>query len=301
MAEQIVVDYYEKLPMCIVRPSIVTAANNEPFPGWIDNVYGITGKYLLTKFGSGLTHVHHQSIGILMEIGRGTLTSVLGVEDYNVDLIPVDTVCNTLITAAWANSFTRTNSIPVYNCTSGQMNPVTWYEIGESIKTYARKSPSKYVLMYPDFFYTKSRFVHLVYEAFFHFLPAIAFDLMLRVQGKRPIMLKLAKRFKMAADVGKYFVLHEWEFQNKNVQRIIRAARETQLDAQEFNCDLTHMDWDSYIEKYMMGIRTFVLKDSIESLAKARKKLQRIIWTKRVAQVVLVFVFHFIVFSGFWK
>lgn len=43
MAEQIVVDYHEKLPICIVRPSIVTAAINEPFPGWVDNVYGITG------------------------------------------------------------------------------------------------------------------------------------------------------------------------------------------------------------------------------------------------------------------
>lgn len=48
MAEQIVVDYYGKLPVCIVRPSIVTAANQEPFPGWIDNVYGITGNILLS-------------------------------------------------------------------------------------------------------------------------------------------------------------------------------------------------------------------------------------------------------------
>jgi fatty acyl-CoA reductase len=42
-AEQIVLDYYDRLPVCIVRPSIVTAAVNEPFPGWIDNMYGITG------------------------------------------------------------------------------------------------------------------------------------------------------------------------------------------------------------------------------------------------------------------
>lgn len=43
VAEQIVVDYHEKLPICIVRPSIVTAAISEPLPGWIDNIYGITG------------------------------------------------------------------------------------------------------------------------------------------------------------------------------------------------------------------------------------------------------------------
>lgn len=43
MAEQIVLDYYDILPISIVRPSIVTAALNEPYPGWIDNIYGITG------------------------------------------------------------------------------------------------------------------------------------------------------------------------------------------------------------------------------------------------------------------
>lgn len=44
VAEQIVAEYQKKLPICIVRPSIVTAANVEPFPGWIDNIYGITGE-----------------------------------------------------------------------------------------------------------------------------------------------------------------------------------------------------------------------------------------------------------------
>jgi alcohol-forming fatty acyl-CoA reductase len=236
-----------------------------------------------------------------MEVGRGTLTSVLGVEDYNVDLIPVDTVCNTLITAAWANSFSRLNSIPVYNCTSGQMNPQTWGEMGTSLLKYSRKNPSKYVMMNPTVSYRTNRFMHWLYEIVLHFLPALAFDLMLRVQGKKPFMMKIAKRFKMAADVGSYFVLHEWNFENKNVQRIIRAARETQLDAQEFDCDLQNLDWDTYIEKYMMGIRTFVLKDSVKTLPLARKRLQAIVWTKRVVQLVLIFVFYIILFYGFWK
>lgn len=43
IAEQLVCDYSSRLPVCIVRPSIVTGALKEPFPGWIDNVYGITG------------------------------------------------------------------------------------------------------------------------------------------------------------------------------------------------------------------------------------------------------------------
>ncbi|CRK92432.1 CLUMA_CG005999, isoform B, partial [Clunio marinus] len=218
MAEQIVLEYYEKLPISIVRPSIVTASINEPFPGWIDNVYGITG--------------------ILMEIGRGTISSIRGIDHYTVDLIPVDVVCNTLITAAWANSFIKTNTIPVYNCTSGQINPLKWSELADKIMKYSRKNPTKHVKLYPSYSYRTNRFTHALYEIFLHFLPAIIFDLVLRMQGKKPFMMKIAKRFKLAADTGTYFAMHEWNFDNQNLQRIIRAARETQIDHQEFNCDM---------------------------------------------------------------
>lgn len=50
VAEQLVASYSGKLPISIVRPSIVTVANVEPCPGWIDNIYGITGKILNSSF-----------------------------------------------------------------------------------------------------------------------------------------------------------------------------------------------------------------------------------------------------------
>lgn len=85
MAEQIAADYHHKLPICIIRPSIVTAAIEEPFPGWVDNINGITG--------------------IMMEIGRGTISSIMCNKTLVMDLIPVDVVCNMMIAAAWLNFF----------------------------------------------------------------------------------------------------------------------------------------------------------------------------------------------------
>lgn len=43
LAEQIVLTKAEDLPIAIVRPSIICAAQKEPFPGWVDNLCGITG------------------------------------------------------------------------------------------------------------------------------------------------------------------------------------------------------------------------------------------------------------------
>lgn len=66
---------------------LVTAAWKEPFEGWIDNLSGISG--------------------IMMEIGRGTIRSIICKDSYIIDVIPVDVVVNTLITAAWHNSCHR--------------------------------------------------------------------------------------------------------------------------------------------------------------------------------------------------
>lgn len=225
-----------------------------------------------------------------MEIGRGTISSVMGDDNGLVDLIPVDTVCNSLITAAWANNFMRasSNKMPIYNCTSGQFNPQCYRELGDRIVKYARINPSKYISMYPNFKYQTNRSIHRIYEVLLHFLPAFIFDIVLRVQGKKPIMLKIARRFKSAQDTGDYFVVNFWNFDAKNFKRMIRAANETQLDCNEFNCDVSTLDWDSYIEKYMMGIRTFVLKDDISSLPKARRRLKTLYLTKRFIEVFLL-------------
>lgn len=49
LAEQIVLSKGSDLPIAIVRPSIVCAAYQEPFPGWVDNVCGITGIIYIEK------------------------------------------------------------------------------------------------------------------------------------------------------------------------------------------------------------------------------------------------------------
>lgn len=86
MGEQVAADYYRhQLPLCIIRPSIVTAAIAEPLPGWVDNVNGLTG--------------------FMIEIGRGTISSLLCDKSLIMDLIPVDIVCNMMITAAWHNIY----------------------------------------------------------------------------------------------------------------------------------------------------------------------------------------------------
>lgn len=45
LAEQIVSSNGDCLPVAIVRPSVIGASLMEPCPGWVDNIYGVTGTF----------------------------------------------------------------------------------------------------------------------------------------------------------------------------------------------------------------------------------------------------------------
>ncbi|KAK6633920.1 hypothetical protein RUM44_004527 [Polyplax serrata] len=254
VSEYVVSTQASDLPVAIVRPSIVTGAWKEPVPGWVDNVSGISG--------------------IMVEISRGTLRSIICDEKCVMDVIPVDIVVNTLIAAAWHTARHRSITVPVYNCTSGTLNPISWYNYGRLTEKYCLQVPSKYVQWYPGFSFTTNRFRHSIIELFMHFLPALFIDLIMVLNGMKPIMFEIAKKFKKACKNGEFFALHEWKFQCDNLVALNKAIS-AENDKDTFSVDIAKIEWDSYVRNYLMGLRKFVLKDDPETLAGARKKLHR--------------------------
>lgn len=83
MTEQLVEDYRTRfeLPVVIVRPSIIGSSLEEPYPGWVDTLNGV--------------------IGACIELGRGTLGSVLANKNATMDVIPLDIAFNMILVSAW--------------------------------------------------------------------------------------------------------------------------------------------------------------------------------------------------------
>lgn len=84
LAEHILIKEAGGLPVCIVRPSIVTASWQEPVPGWIDNINGATG--LIAGAGTGIMRV------------------LLSEPSNVINIVPVDVVVNLILCAAWETS-----------------------------------------------------------------------------------------------------------------------------------------------------------------------------------------------------
>lgn len=87
LAETLIEEYNDRLPVSIVRPSIVMASYTDPFPGWVDNAVG----------GNGIV------IGWMPGIIRAAQINLKNV----LDIIPVDIVSNTMIAAGWKTNKDR--------------------------------------------------------------------------------------------------------------------------------------------------------------------------------------------------
>lgn len=75
----------------------------------------------------------------------------------------------------------------VYNCVSGPINKATWRDFKEFGVKYSKEYPSKYVTWYPCFSYQTSEFVHFIYCALLHFIPAALLDVLRILSGKKPM------------------------------------------------------------------------------------------------------------------
>ena len=92
LAEELIMTEARELPVCIVRPSIVLSTWQDPVPGWVDNLNGPTGLFLIAGIGVMRTARIH--------------------EDLQTDGVPVDTCANLTLAAAWRTSRERSVSVP---------------------------------------------------------------------------------------------------------------------------------------------------------------------------------------------
>jgi len=89
-------------------------------------------------------------------------------------------------------------------------------------------------------------------------------------------------------DVLNYFATQEWKFTNDRLHALI--AKLTFKDREKFNFDIRDVDWNTYFETYIRGIRVYLIKDPIETLPQARIKWQRYETVNNFQKISLVFL-----------
>ncbi|KYN30861.1 Fatty acyl-CoA reductase 1 [Trachymyrmex septentrionalis] len=168
LAESIIQEYSSSLSCAIiVRPSIVGPSLDEPIPGWIDNVYGPMGLFIVG--------------------GKGILRVAYLNKTVDEDVIPVDVVIKATLVVIWKLiTSTVGSSSFVLNCTSQQCNT-----FGQDIQMLfditKKEIPLEGVIWTPHTILIDNFVQFYTLTILLHILPAILIDLVLKFSGRRPM------------------------------------------------------------------------------------------------------------------
>ncbi|XP_030845030.1 LOW QUALITY PROTEIN: fatty acyl-CoA reductase 1 [Strongylocentrotus purpuratus] len=266
LAEYVVMEEGKGMPICITRPSIVGASWKEPFPGWIDNFNGPSG--------------------VFIAVGKGLLRTMIGDADAVVDISPVDFVVNAMIGATWHTGVHKPANIPIYNLVTSPVNPNRWGDVeiipdlyNNSLEKVFRR-PRAALTKYPLAF----EYVNLVSAK----IPAYIMDCVLRLQGKKPQMMKVNSKITKMVHTLKYFTNNTWEWTNQNT--IALSAAMSEEDRKVYFTDVRPLHWPTYLEAYCLGTKKYVLKEDMNDIPAARshlKMLRNIRWTFNTVLLVV--------------
>lgn len=276
VAESVVFEYKNEIPLVIVRPSIVAVSAEEPFPGWIDNINGVTGLILAT--------------------GKGVLRTMYCKADAIADLIPVDFTSNLIIASAWYRGSNQTNDCLIYNFTSGKSNPLTWTLFENYCALTYYKYPFENPILFPRPVITESRIIAYLKQLFEQKIVAYLIDFMLKISHKKPFLVKVNKKIDKHIGVIAFFATKQWDFTNDNV--LMLSKKLSSIDSKIFNFDVNTIDWQTFIKHYCLGTKQFLLKEDLKNVNKARNDLKRM---KRLTIGLKLMVLILIVKFGFFK
>ncbi|XP_044042211.1 fatty acyl-CoA reductase 1 isoform X5 [Siniperca chuatsi] len=279
LAECMVQQEQDKLNIAIIRPSIVGASWQEPFPGWIDNFNGPSGVFIAA--------------------GKGILRTMRANNDAVADLIPVDVVINLTLAAGWYTAVhrrktekqknIRPKTALVYNCTTGGINPFHWGEIEHHVMSSFKRNPLEQAFRRPNANITSNYLINQYWILVSHKFPALIYDLFLRLTGQKPQMMRIFNRLHKAIGLLEYFSSQDWEWNSENMSMLMSQL--TPEDRKTFNFDVRQLNWPEYIENYCIGTKKYVLNEDMSDIPAARqhlRKLRNIRYTFNTVLVVFI-------------
>ncbi|XP_072948538.1 putative fatty acyl-CoA reductase CG5065 [Epargyreus clarus] len=277
LSESIVAEYSGKFTIAVARPSITTACNQEPIPGWINNINGPTG--LLIAKAKGVFHVMH------------THPSV------RPDLMPVDIVVNATILLTYLTGLERPKDIRVCNITNSAVNTLSYVEQAKLSQEVTVKYPFSFCVWYPSLIYTESKLVYRILALFMHWLPAVFLDFLLILFRQKPFMIKVQKRLHNGLELLSHYMTGNWIFKHDSF--IAMRHQVTPADRETFFTEYEIIDAKEYINHYHLGVREYMCKDPPTTLPKARRLLTFLYYLQLTFNIILVWWFlNFIYYIG---
>ncbi|XP_025194174.1 fatty acyl-CoA reductase wat-like [Melanaphis sacchari] len=266
LAEQIIQSAGSDLPACIIRPGFVLGTANEPIAGWTNDLNNLTGCAL----GSGL----------------GLVRVFYGPSSVNAEIVPVDMLVNLLLAACWELIGNRTDvvneEVPkdavntlIYNYASSNYKPCTWNQLGEKFFKNEKNVSSSNFFWMPFYCVTNSIFIYWIMTLYLHTIPAKVVDLFIWLVGKKSRLNEFYERVHAAAKHLRSYQQMHVRYHNHNVKNLMNKL--SLRDKILFDFDMSTLSWDDYFDKYLKGLRVYLMGNPLQMPGTNNNTLNRLI------------------------
>ena len=246
LGEQCLVRDRGRVPLSILRPSIIESSYEEPLPGWIDGL--------------------RMSDPLLIEYGKGHLPFLCGKYDVVLDIIPCDLVVNACLAAvppAAAHDHCR-----IYQIASSTRNPLTIRGLIEGTAEAFRRRPMldrkdrpitpKWLeLLSPDAFRRRCDRLQAKAARWSRWLGKLGIARRTRLRAEA--VRRGIDRLRYLAEIYSFYMNYYVSFRTDNAQALFASLHPE--DRRLFPFDEARFSWREYLaERHLPGLRRYVLK-----------------------------------------
>ncbi|KAI5732282.1 hypothetical protein M8J77_024262 [Diaphorina citri] len=263
LAEHEVAKAHKLHPTVIVRPSMIVGAWREPVPGW--------------------TISRNGPQGFFMGAANGVVRRLPVDKDLIYDYIPIDVVVNNILVAGWFVHAKRPASTPVYHATSSTCNPFRWRCLISKMFAVLHDYPSAKAVWYPTLKLLPSITLYKISSYLFHFVPAVFFDIMLKVTGQRPKLIRLHRTINKSLNLLEPFIFNEWKFDNTKGMALEKEIPAAERDT--FYLNITNLDWEHFYMDLAKGVRRYLLNEDDSTVNAAKRKDRKLMYMNIIVQI----------------
>ncbi|XP_065346654.1 fatty acyl-CoA reductase 1-like [Cloeon dipterum] len=275
-AEVLVESYKDKLPLAVVRPSIVICTQKEPLEGFCDTFVGVGG----IMFGGAM----------------GIVRVMPGNYDQPLDVIPLDTLVNSIILAAYKIGRNPPGEIEVFNVITSATNPINY----RMLEKYARRdlltdAPFENAIWYPLMYYLTNSIHFKILRFILHTIPAFLFDLCCGIAGKPFRLGDIYDKLHLNMDAVWHFMLKDYKFKHENFTNLYSSMSEEIKE--KYPCNVEMIDWSTVCRSYNLGARKYLLKQDPSTIPAAKRRMSRLYTIHCIFRFVMILIFLRILYS----
>ncbi|XP_053945534.1 fatty acyl-CoA reductase wat-like [Anastrepha ludens] len=271
LAEELIRKEAKTLPICILRPSIITPTYAEPIRGWMDNSFGVMGTLMALALGSLRVLSLHSNIVAL--------------------LVPVDFCANLILACGYKvgqleNAEKEKAEPTIYNFVPSASNSITLGALTDSAIHYGKERPLSNTNWYPFFIKVNLLEVETFLGFFLHIIPAYIQDIWRLMHGEKARMFHRNQKQQQFLNALHHFKTTVWTYNVANTQNLWISLSAT--DQMNFNFNVDAIIWKRYCRDIIFGMRRYLAKEGDETIPEATKRLKML---KLAHQSIILLMF----------